>query len=146
MRFVQADLFPYLRDAQANGERYDVVILDPAKMTRDREQFARALGIERHRLDLEQIRDAELERCLEPMEGSTVVADELEPPVRPDVPGERAGRIPELARLLAPERGMPGPPNGQSHHGRTAMRHIRVRAELAMRSATSRPRSGSRTD
>src|SRR4249919_4010631 len=35
-RFVQADIFPWLRDASNNGERFDVVILDPAKMTRDR--------------------------------------------------------------------------------------------------------------
>ncbi|WP_240125617.1 class I SAM-dependent rRNA methyltransferase [Thermomonas alba] len=42
-RFVQADIFPWLRDAAANGERFDVVILDPAKMTRDREQVISAL-------------------------------------------------------------------------------------------------------
>lgn len=42
-RFVQADIFPWLRDAAANGERFDVVILDPAKMTRDREQVIPAL-------------------------------------------------------------------------------------------------------
>lgn len=42
-RFVQADIFPYLRDAAARGDRYDVVILDPAKMTRDREQVINAL-------------------------------------------------------------------------------------------------------
>jgi len=42
-RFVQADIFPWLRDAAANGERYDVVILDPAKMTRDRDQVIPAL-------------------------------------------------------------------------------------------------------
>jgi 23S rRNA (cytosine1962-C5)-methyltransferase len=42
-RFVQADLFPWLRDAANNGERFDVVILDPAKMTRDREQVIPAL-------------------------------------------------------------------------------------------------------
>ena len=42
-RFVQADIFPWLRDAAANGERFDVVILDPAKMTRDREQVITAL-------------------------------------------------------------------------------------------------------
>ena len=42
-RFVQADIFPWLRDAQANGERFDVVILDPAKMTRDRDQVITAL-------------------------------------------------------------------------------------------------------
>ena len=42
-RFVQADIFPWLRDAAASGERFDVVILDPAKMTRDREQVIPAL-------------------------------------------------------------------------------------------------------
>ena len=42
-RFVQADIFPWLRDAAANGEKFDVVILDPAKMTRDREQVISAL-------------------------------------------------------------------------------------------------------
>ncbi|HLT43203.1 MAG TPA: class I SAM-dependent rRNA methyltransferase, partial [Luteimonas sp.] len=42
-RFVQADIFPWLRDAGNAGERYDVVILDPAKMTRDREQVIPAL-------------------------------------------------------------------------------------------------------
>jgi len=42
-RFVQADIFPWLRDAAANGERFDVVVLDPAKMTRDREQVINAL-------------------------------------------------------------------------------------------------------
>ena len=42
-RFVQADIFPWLRDAAANGERFDLVVLDPAKMTRDREQVIAAL-------------------------------------------------------------------------------------------------------
>ena len=42
-RFVQADVFPWLRDAANRGDRYDVVILDPAKMTRDREQVINAL-------------------------------------------------------------------------------------------------------
>jgi 23S rRNA (cytosine1962-C5)-methyltransferase len=42
-RFVQADIFPWLRDAANNGESFDVVILDPAKMTRDREQVIPAL-------------------------------------------------------------------------------------------------------
>src|SRR5690606_37918157 len=32
-----------LRDAASNGERFDVVVLDPAKMTRDREQVIPAL-------------------------------------------------------------------------------------------------------
>jgi 23S rRNA (cytosine1962-C5)-methyltransferase len=43
VRFVQADIFPWLRDAAAQGEQFDVVILDPAKMTRDREQVIPAL-------------------------------------------------------------------------------------------------------
>ncbi|QNP39392.1 class I SAM-dependent rRNA methyltransferase [Lysobacter solisilvae (ex Woo and Kim 2020)] len=42
-RFVQADIFPWLRDAGNAGEQFDVVILDPAKMTRDREQVIAAL-------------------------------------------------------------------------------------------------------
>lgn len=43
IRFVQADIFPWLRDVAARGEQFDVVILDPAKMTRDREQVIPAL-------------------------------------------------------------------------------------------------------
>ena len=43
IRFVQADIFPWLRDAATQGEQFDVVILDPAKMTRDREQVIPAL-------------------------------------------------------------------------------------------------------
>ncbi len=39
IRFVQADLFPWLRDAIANGQRFDVVVLDPAKQTRAREDL-----------------------------------------------------------------------------------------------------------
>ncbi|QSX74248.1 class I SAM-dependent rRNA methyltransferase [Lysobacter arenosi] len=42
-RFIQADIFPWLRDAGIRGDKYDVVILDPAKMTRDREQVIPAL-------------------------------------------------------------------------------------------------------
>jgi 23S rRNA (cytosine1962-C5)-methyltransferase len=42
-RFVQADIFPWLREAANAGERYDVVVLDPAKLTRDREQVIPAL-------------------------------------------------------------------------------------------------------
>ena len=42
-RFIQADIFPWLRDAANSGEQFDVVILDPAKMTRDREQIIPAL-------------------------------------------------------------------------------------------------------
>lgn len=43
VKFTQADLFPYLRDAQQRGEQWDVVILDPAKLTRDRDQVIPAL-------------------------------------------------------------------------------------------------------
>jgi 23S rRNA (cytosine1962-C5)-methyltransferase len=44
VRFVQADIFAWLRDFAAGAkERYDVVVLDPAKMTRDREQVIPAL-------------------------------------------------------------------------------------------------------
>ena len=43
VRYVQADLFPWLRDVVPNGDRFDVVILDPAKLTRDRESVDLAL-------------------------------------------------------------------------------------------------------
>lgn len=43
IRFVQADLFPWLRDALAAGQRFDVVVLDPSKQTRDREAVSFAL-------------------------------------------------------------------------------------------------------
>ncbi len=43
IKFVQADIFPWLRDAANSGEAFDLVILDPAKMTRDREQVIPAL-------------------------------------------------------------------------------------------------------
>jgi 23S rRNA (cytosine1962-C5)-methyltransferase len=43
IRFVQADLFPWLRDAVQNGQRFDVVVLDPAKQTRSREELGQAL-------------------------------------------------------------------------------------------------------
>jgi 23S rRNA (cytosine1962-C5)-methyltransferase len=42
-RFVQADLFPWLRDVLPAGQRFDVVVLDPAKMTRDRESLELAM-------------------------------------------------------------------------------------------------------
>jgi 23S rRNA (cytosine1962-C5)-methyltransferase len=41
--FQQADIFDWLRDAAARGERYDAVILDPAKLTRDRSKVFDAL-------------------------------------------------------------------------------------------------------
>jgi 23S rRNA (cytosine1962-C5)-methyltransferase len=43
VRFVQADLFPWLRDMIGQGQRWDVVVLDPAKQTRDREEVETAL-------------------------------------------------------------------------------------------------------
>jgi len=43
VRFVQADIFPWLRDAGNRGDLFDVVILDPAKLTRDRDQVIPAL-------------------------------------------------------------------------------------------------------
>lgn len=43
IRFLQADLFTWLRDILPNGERFDAVVLDPAKLTRDREDVLGAL-------------------------------------------------------------------------------------------------------
>ncbi len=44
VRFVQADIFAWLRDVAGNtAKKFDVVVLDPAKMTRDREQVIPAL-------------------------------------------------------------------------------------------------------
>jgi len=43
IRFVQSDLFPWLRDVLPNGDRWDVVVLDPAKLTRDRDSVDDAL-------------------------------------------------------------------------------------------------------
>ncbi len=44
VRFIQADIFAWLRDVAGNPDKkFDVVILDPAKMTRDREQVIPAL-------------------------------------------------------------------------------------------------------
>jgi 23S rRNA (cytosine1962-C5)-methyltransferase len=43
VRYVQADLFAWLRDVIPNGEKFDVVVLDPAKLTRDRETVDQAL-------------------------------------------------------------------------------------------------------
>jgi 23S rRNA (cytosine1962-C5)-methyltransferase len=43
IRYVQADLFAWLRDIIPNGERFDTVVLDPAKLTRDREDVQSAL-------------------------------------------------------------------------------------------------------
>lgn len=43
IRFVQADLFPWLRDIVPAGHRFDVVVLDPSKQTREREALDYAL-------------------------------------------------------------------------------------------------------
>ncbi|HZX81483.1 MAG TPA: class I SAM-dependent rRNA methyltransferase, partial [Lysobacter sp.] len=43
VKFIQADVFPWMRDAGLRGDLFDVVVLDPAKMTRDREQVIPAL-------------------------------------------------------------------------------------------------------
>lgn len=43
IRFVQGDLFTWLRDTLPSGQRFDVVVLDPAKQTRDREEIDYAL-------------------------------------------------------------------------------------------------------
>jgi len=43
IRFVQGDLFTWLRDVRPAGQPFDVVILDPSKQTRDREEIDFAL-------------------------------------------------------------------------------------------------------
>ncbi len=43
VKFTQADIFAWLRDVLPTGNRFDVVVLDPAKMTRDREAIDLAL-------------------------------------------------------------------------------------------------------
>jgi 23S rRNA (cytosine1962-C5)-methyltransferase len=44
VKFIQADIFAWLRDVAGDpGRKFDVVVLDPAKMTRDREQVIPAL-------------------------------------------------------------------------------------------------------
>ncbi len=57
VRFVQADLFPWLRDAIAAGQRFDVVVLDPSKQTRDREEvdFALKRYLDMNRLALQAV-------------------------------------------------------------------------------------------
>jgi 23S rRNA (cytosine1962-C5)-methyltransferase len=57
LRFVQADLFPWLRDVIAAGQRFDVVVLDPAKQTRDREDvdFALKRYLDMNRLALQAV-------------------------------------------------------------------------------------------
>lgn len=57
IRFVQADLFPWLRDIRPSGQRFDVVILDPSKQTRDREEVELALKkyLDMNRLALQAV-------------------------------------------------------------------------------------------
>jgi 23S rRNA (cytosine1962-C5)-methyltransferase len=57
IRFVQADLFPWLRDVLAAGQRFDVVVLDPSKQTRDREEVGHALKryLDMNRLALQAV-------------------------------------------------------------------------------------------
>lgn len=64
-KFLQVDIFPYLRDAAVRGDQYDVVILDPAKMTRDRDQIINALKkyLDMNKLALGVIKK---EACLPP--------------------------------------------------------------------------------
>jgi len=42
-KVTQADIFPWLREAQEAGKRWDAVVLDPAKMTRSRDEVIEAL-------------------------------------------------------------------------------------------------------
>jgi 23S rRNA (cytosine1962-C5)-methyltransferase len=55
--FTQADLFAWLRDVLPSGNRFDVVVLDPAKMTRDREAIDQALKkyLDMNRLALQAV-------------------------------------------------------------------------------------------
>jgi 23S rRNA (cytosine1962-C5)-methyltransferase len=57
VRFVQADLFPWLRDVLPAGQRFDVVVLDPSKQTRDRESvdFALKRYLDMNRLALQAV-------------------------------------------------------------------------------------------
>ncbi len=57
IRFIQADLFPWLRDILPAGQRFDVVILDPSKQTREREavNFALKRYLDMNRLALQAL-------------------------------------------------------------------------------------------
>jgi 23S rRNA (cytosine1962-C5)-methyltransferase len=43
IKFVQVDLFHWLREAIQRGQKFDVVILDPAKQTRSKEELEKAM-------------------------------------------------------------------------------------------------------
>lgn len=57
VRFVQADLFAWLREVMPSGQRFDVVVLDPSKQTRDREEldFALKKYLDMNRLALQSV-------------------------------------------------------------------------------------------
>ena len=57
IRFVQGDLFCWLRDVLPSGQRFDVVVLDPSKQTRDREEVGLALKryLDMNRLALQAV-------------------------------------------------------------------------------------------
>src|SRR5262245_17612286 len=57
IRFVQADLFAWLRDVLPTGQRFDIVVLDPSKQTRDREEIDYALKryLDMNRLALQAV-------------------------------------------------------------------------------------------
>ena len=59
IKFIQSDIFPWLRDQITNGLKFDVVILDPAKLTRDREEVEKALRkyTDMNRLAMQMIND-----------------------------------------------------------------------------------------
>jgi 23S rRNA (cytosine1962-C5)-methyltransferase len=52
VNFVQSDVFPYMRDMLKNGRRFDVVVLDPPKLIRSREEVEE--GSRKH-LDLNRL-------------------------------------------------------------------------------------------
>jgi 23S rRNA (cytosine1962-C5)-methyltransferase len=55
--FTQADIFAWLRDVLPSDPRFDVVVLDPAKMTRDRDSVDQALKkyLDMNRLALQAV-------------------------------------------------------------------------------------------
>jgi 23S rRNA (cytosine1962-C5)-methyltransferase len=57
VRFAQADLFAWLREVLPGGTRFDVVVLDPSKQTRDREEVGLALKryLDMNRLALQAV-------------------------------------------------------------------------------------------
>ncbi len=57
IQFVHVDAFPYLRDMQRNGKRVGVLILDPSKLARSRDDLEEALRtqFDFHRTALEAV-------------------------------------------------------------------------------------------